>query len=387
MGDEPRSSNAALMARRNAGSVTSLKNRRKFLQKAAGGLATVLAAARTTSAAAPHGEPGGQVREIHEPSPKLRIGVFDAAFHDLSTEQLVELVKELKIEAVEIGSGNDPGQAHCDREALLADDAKRRAYAALFETNGVLISAFSCHGNPVHPDRERAQREDRVYRESIDLAAKMGVNRVVCFSGCPGDGTGKHPNWITSLETDEFVDILKWQWNEVLVPYWRDLASYARQRNVKLAIEMDLGYSVFNVATLVKLRHAAGDNVGANLDLSGLWHLGVEPTSVVKKLGEEGCIYHMHGKDILMDRDNVAVNGLLDVTPYQDIVHRSWSYADVGFGHDLVVWKSVVEQLMAVGYDYVISIEHESPFTSARIGVARGAEALQQALLNRAQIL
>ena len=95
----------------------------------------------------------------------------------------------------------------------------------------------------------------------------------------------------------------------------------------------------------------------------------------------------MHGKDILVDRDNVAVNGLLDVTPYEDLVHRSWSYADIGFGHDLVVWKSVVEALMAVGYDYVISIEHESPFTSARIGVARGAEALQQALLNRAQIL
>jgi sugar phosphate isomerase/epimerase len=347
----------------------------------------VLAAAVGTRAAAPLPEPGAQVREIREATPKLRIGVFDAAFHDLSTEQLVELIKELKIEAVEIGSGNDPGAAHCDREALLANEAKRRAYAALFESNGIAISAFSCHGNPVHPNREKAQREDGVYRQSIDLAAKMGVNRVVCFSGCPGDGTGKHPNWVISLETDEFVDILKWQWNEVLIPYWKDLASYARERSVKLAIEMDLGYSVFNVATLIKLRHAAGDNVGANLDLSGLWHLGVEPTSVVKKLGEEGCIYHMHGKDILVDHDNMAVNGLLDVTPYEEIVHRSWSYADIGFGHDLVVWKAVVEALMAVGYDYVISIEHESPFTSARIGVARGSQALQQVLLNRAQIL
>ena len=386
MVDEPRISEGRLMAGKNS-SVTSLDNRRKFFRQAAGGLAAVLAAAGRPGAAAPLSEFGGQVGEIREPSPKLRIGVFDAAFHDLSTEQLVELLKELKVEAVEIGSGNDPGAAHCDREALLENEAKRRAYATLFERNGLLISAFSCHGNPVHPDREKAQREDRVYRQSIDLAAKMGVNRVVCFSGCPGDGTGKHPNWITSLETDEFVDILKWQWNAVLIPYWKDLASYARERNVKVAIEMDLGYSVFNVATLLKLRHAAGDNVGANLDLSGLWHLGIEPTSVVKRLGEEGCIYHMHGKDILLDHDNVAVNGLLDVTPYEDIVHRSWSYADIGFGHDLVVWKSVVEELMAVGYDYVISIEHESPFTSARVGVARGAQALQQALLNRAQIL
>ena len=106
-------------------------------------------------------------------------------------------------------------------------------------------------------------------------------------------------------------------------------------------------------------------------------------TSVVKKLGEEGCIYHMHGKDILLEHDNGAVNGLLNVTPYEDIVHLSRSYPDIGFSHDLVVWKSVVEELMAVGYDYVISIEHESPFTSARIGVARGAQALQQALQPR----
>jgi hypothetical protein len=42
---------------------------------------------------------------------------------------------------------------------------------------------------------------------------------------------------------------------------------------------------------------------------------------------------------------------------------------------------------MAVGYDHVISIEHESPFTSGRIGVARSTQALQQILLNRAQIL
>jgi sugar phosphate isomerase/epimerase len=363
----------------------TIEQRREFLKKATAGFATVLAMTEDGYAAAFAQEGGG--REIREPSPKLRIGVFDAAFQDIPLEQLLELIKEFKIEAVEIASGNDPGKAHCDLDGLLADDSKRRAYAALFERNSIMISAFSCHGNPVHPDTAKARREDAVYHKSIDLAAKMGVNRVVCFSGCPGDGSGKHPNWVMSLETDEFVDILKWQWNEVLIPYWKDLSSYARRQDVKLAIEMDLGYSVYNVATLLKLRRAVGDNVGANLDFSGLFHLGVDPVAVVKALGEEGCIYHMHGKDILIDAGNTAVNGLFDITPYSDLVHRSWSYADIGFGHDLAVWKAIVEQLKAVGYDHVISIEHESPFTSARVGVARGAEALQQVLLNRAQIL
>lgn len=358
----------------------SLGDRRTFLRQTVTAFSAAIAAAASPLVFA------GGVKEIREPKPRLRIGVFDPAFPDLSTEQMIEEIKALGIEAVEIASGNEPGSPHCDREALLADDAKRRAYAALFEKNDILISAFSCHGNPVHPNRQKAEREDRVYRQTIDLAAKMGVNRMVCFSGCPGDGSGVHPNWIQSLETGEFERILEWQWKEVLIPYWTHLAAYARQRAVKIAIEMDSGFSVFNVGSLLKLRHAVGDNVGANLDFSGIFQLGIEPTAVVKKLGEEGAIYHMHGKDILIDRENTAVNGLTDLTPYDQLTHRSWSYADIGFGHDLVVWKSIVEELFTVGYDHVISIEHESPFSSNRIGVARSAQALAQVLLNRAQI-
>src|SRR2546422_7574861 len=173
------------MPRQAATPNESLEARRDFLRKAAMGLGAVFAFENRAPAAGTRLEVAGgpaaasQAKEIRDPKPGIRIGVFDTAFRDLSAEQLVELIKELKIEAVEIGSGNDPGNAHCDREGLLADDAKRRAYAALFEKNNILISAFSCHGNPVHPDREKAQREDRVYRQSIDLAARMGVNRVV----------------------------------------------------------------------------------------------------------------------------------------------------------------------------------------------------------------
>ena len=175
------------------------KSRRSFLRNTALGLtATSLAdlLRPASNAAAASGTGPGQVEEIRDPNPLIRIGVFDAAFRDLSIERLIELIKEFKIEAVELASGNDVGNPHCDREVLVEDESKRRAYAALFDKNNIMISAFSCHGNPVHPDRDKAQREDRVYRQTIDLAAKMGVNRMVCFSGCPGDGTGKHPNWI-----------------------------------------------------------------------------------------------------------------------------------------------------------------------------------------------
>jgi len=366
----------------------SLETRRAFLKDTAEKLSAALLVAEGTRAANAFAATpqAGQVHEVRGTSPKLKIGVFDPAFSDLSLDQLIAMIKEFGIEAVEIGSGNDPGSAHCDLDGLLADDAKRRAYMQQFEKNGITVSAFSCHGNPVHPDTEKAKREDGVYRKTIDLAAKTGVNHVVCFSGCPGDGTGKHPNWVTTLETDEFVNILKWQWDSVLIPYWKDLNAYAQQRNVKVCLEMDGGCSVFNVATLLKLRHAAGENIGANLDLSGLFQLGVDPLAVIKKLGEEGCLYHMHGKDILIDPQNAAVNGLVDLTPYEDIAHRSWSYGDIGYGHDLGVWKDIVEELKAVGYEHVISLEHESPFTTARVGVAKSVQALDEILLDRATV-
>jgi sugar phosphate isomerase/epimerase len=368
----------------------SLESRRAFLKSTAEKLtAAVLVAEGARGATGRAASPpprAGQAHEVRSDSPKLKIGVFDPAFSDLSLDQLIAMIKEFGIQAVEIGSGNDPGNAHCDLDGLLADDSKRRAYMQQFEKNNIMVSAFSCHGNPVHPDIDKAKREDAVYRKTIDLAAKTGVNHMICFSGCPGDGTSKHPNWVTTLETDEFVNILKWQWESVLIPYWKDLNAYAAQRNVKVCLEMDGGCSVFNVATLLKLRHAAGENIAANLDFSGLFQFGIDPIAVIKKLGGEGCLYHMHGKDIFMNAQNVGLNGVVDLTPYEDLANRSWSYGDIGYGHDLGVWKDIVEELKAVGYEHVISLEHESPFTTARVGVAKSVQALDDILLDRATV-
>src|SRR5580692_6812048 len=153
---------------------SSLETRRDFVKRTAGSLAAAVLASEAAGRAATPAAQAGGTRFIREKSPKLKIGVFDAAFADISLDQLIAMIKEFKIEAVEIGSGNDPGNPHCDLDGLLADDSKRRAYMQQFEKNGIMVSAFSCHGNPVHPDTAKAKREDAVYRKSIDLAAKTG---------------------------------------------------------------------------------------------------------------------------------------------------------------------------------------------------------------------
>ena len=126
----------------------------------------------------------------------MKVGVFTALLAKLP---LVDVLKKLAahgITTVELGTGNYPGGAHCDL-AMLQDRTALREFKALFDDHGVSISALSCHGNPLHPNRVHAKHDQAVNKKSIQLAEKLGVPVVVDFSGCPGDSpAAKYPNWV-----------------------------------------------------------------------------------------------------------------------------------------------------------------------------------------------
>ena len=107
----------------------------------------------------------------------------------------------------------------------------------------MVISALSCHGNPVHPDAKKAQADHDDYLKTIELANLLGVDTIVTFSGCPGDGpTASHANWVTCPWPPEFSQVLDYQWNEVLIPYWKKAGKIAEDAGVKVAIEMHPGF-------------------------------------------------------------------------------------------------------------------------------------------------
>ena len=83
----------------------------------------------------------------------MKLGVFTVLFSDLSFEEMLDVAQEAGLQAVEIGTGGNPGNAHCDVDALLASEDKRKAYLEKLEERGLTISAFSCHGNPVSPNK------------------------------------------------------------------------------------------------------------------------------------------------------------------------------------------------------------------------------------------
>ena len=97
------------------------------------------------------------------------------------------------------------------------------------DDNGFSISALSCHGNPLHPDPAIAKAYQEISKKTVRLAEKLGVPVVIDFSGCPGDSDkAKYPNWVTCPWPPEYLDVLAWQWDKKVTPYWTKHAQVRR---------------------------------------------------------------------------------------------------------------------------------------------------------------
>lgn len=313
----------------------------------------------------------------------MKIGIFTALFGDKSLTETLDIVKAEGLEAVEFGSGAYPGNAHVDAEKLLESKAARDQLLKEVESRGLMISAISVHGNPIHPVKAIAKAHHEAFVRGVELAAALGVPAVNGFSGCPGDHPGAiNPNWVTCAWPDEYRDILEWQWKEVVIPYWTEQHKHLEKHKINFAIEMHPGFVCFSNDTLLKLRNAVGPRIGANFDPSHLWWQGIDPIAAVRELGKEGALFHVHAKDTRIDPYNSARNGNLDTKSYGDILGRSWVFRSVGFGHTLGWWKDFCSNLRMVGYDYVLSIEHEDGLMSSMEGLRKALSVLKQSVIS-----
>ena len=311
----------------------------------------------------------------------MKLSVLSNLYGDRPLADVLSHFRDLGVEMVEIGCGGYPGKAHCDPDVLLNDEGKLEEFRALFAAYGIGICALSCHGNAVHPNKEIAAAFDRDFRNCVLLAEKLSVDTIVTFSGCPGDSPeAKYPNWVTCPWPDDFLKILDYQWNEVLIPYWKEAAAFAEAHNVRrIAFEMHPGFCVYNPETCLKLRKAVSPILGANLDPSHLLWQGIKPGNAIRYLGD--AIYHVHAKDTKIDNINTAANGVLDTKHYSDEIHRAWVFRTVGYGHGEEVWRDFVDNLRLVGYDRVLSIEHEDSLMSIDEGLEKAVHFLKPILM------
>lgn len=313
----------------------------------------------------------------------MKLGLFTVLFQDLPFEVMLDRVVEEGLQAVEIGGGGYPGKAHCDPASLLSDDAGLKAWQRAIESRGLELSALSCHGNPLHPQQSVARSFHDDFVNTVLLAERLGIERVVLFSGCPGDGPeARYPNWVVAPWPPDFGELLRWQWEEVAIPYWQEQAVFALQHGIrKLCFEMHPGFLVYNPESLLRLRAAVGEAVGANLDPSHLFWQGVDIVAAIRALAREGALYYVHAKDTAIDQINGGVNGVLDPKPLSDVAHRSWIFRTVGYGHGELDWRRIVSALRLAGYDDVLSIEHEDALASPSEGLRKAVRVLKEVML------
>lgn len=311
----------------------------------------------------------------------MKLSVLANLYGFKTLDETLQILTGLGIHTVEIGAGGYPGKAHCNPAELLHDKAKFNEFVNVFKKYGVDICALAAHGNPLHPNGEIAAEFDRDFRNAVLLAEKLGIDTVITFSGCPGDTDGaKYPNWVTCAWPTDFAEILKWQWEEKVIPYWQTMGAFALEHGVThIAFEMHPGFCVYNPETLLRLRNAVGDVIGANFDPSHLVWQGIDPVAAIRALN--GAIYHVHAKDTKIDIYNTARNGVLDTKHYSDELHRSWVFRTVGFGNGESYWRDIVSNLRLCGYDRVLSIEHEDSFMTIDEGLSKAVEFLKPMIM------
>jgi sugar phosphate isomerase/epimerase len=204
----------------------------------------------------------------------------------------------------------------------------------------------------------------------------MGIKTVINFSGCPGGSDDdKYPNWVTCPWPEDYSKIYEWQWEKKIIPYWSKEAKFAKEHGIRLAFEMHPGFAVYNTESMLKLRKNCGNNIGANFDPSHLFWQGMDPIMSLRQL--KGAVYHVHAKDCRIDEHNTKINGVLDMKSYGDEINRSWIFRTVGFGHSEDFWRDFVSTLRLIGYDGVLSIEHEDSLMSSVEGLRKAVDFLK----------
>ena len=301
----------------------------------------------------------------------MKLGVLTVPLQGMTARDAFAYLHSLGVQTVELGTGGYTNNNHLKPEVYLDNPDKIAEFKDLLKEFDLEISVLSCHGNPVHPNKEKAAAYHQVFVDTCRLAEQLGVDTVVTFSGCPGDcEASERPNWVTCSWPEDYGEILDWQWNQVLIPYWKEAAEIARSCGVtKIAFEMHPGFCVYNPATLLRLREAVGDIIGANFDPSHLIWQGMDPVMALREL--EGAVYHFHAKDTRVDPANKAKNGVLDTGHYGNVLDRSWVFRTVGYGTGAQMWKDMMSTLQCIGYKGSVSIEHEDGLMSVREGLEK----------------
>ena len=304
----------------------------------------------------------------------MKLGFVSDSLGGLSFRDMLDHAARIGVEGIEVNTCGWSAVPHFDLDAMLGDPGAQKAYKAEFSARNLEIISLNANGNPLHPaDPGQA----RGLKDTIRVAGEMGIGTVCTMSGLPaGNATDSMPNWVVTSWPPETRNILRYQWEEKLLPFWTEIAALAKDCGVKrIALELHGNQCVYNVPSLLKLRRAVGPVVGANLDPSHLFWMGADPLAAAEALGD--ALYHVHAKDTLLNAPVQTTTSLLESGPLTDIPSRSWSYVTLGFGHGATWWRQFCYRLRMAGYDGWLAIEHEDVLLNSLEGLEKSVALLR----------
>jgi sugar phosphate isomerase/epimerase len=278
----------------------------------------------------------------------MKLGLLTAAFPTLTLAEVAAWASDAGFEALEIAAWPAAGAerrryagvCHIDVDNL--EGKAVRAVHDVLKERDLTISSLAYYPNPLDPDPAHRAHAQSHLCKVIDAAALLGVNLVGTFIG---RDQHKPPE-------AAFAEVLE---------QWPPIVKYAKERGVRIAIEncpmifttdewpggRNLAYSP---ALWRRLFEAMpGDTLGLNLDPSHLVWQFIDVQRVVREFA--GKIYHVHAKDLEIDRDGLYQNGVMSLG-------IGWQVPRLpGLGE--VQWNRFIASLVAAGYDGVVSVEHE----------------------------
>jgi sugar phosphate isomerase/epimerase len=307
----------------------------------------------------------------------MKLGAYTAVLHDKPLPEALQVLRDLGLTSAEINSGGFLPAPHLPVAGIRAGQDARDEYLGHFAAAGVTLTALNCNGNPLHPDREVRDKHGQDVRDAIELAGLLGVKRVVTMSGLPGSDAGARlPSWTVLPWDSAYLEARDYQWNEVALPYWRDIQVRAADADVKVCIEMHPHNIVYNPATMLRLAEQIdATHVGVEMDPSHLFWQGIDPVAAVEALGD--LVYNAAAKDTRIN-EAAQINGVLDdrftgVRPDEPGAvslggrftlsrwpeRASWDFVAVGRGHDVDFWTRFLAALQKVDPGMAVNIEHE----------------------------
>ena len=287
----------------------------------------------------------------------MKLGLLTAAFPTLSLDEVARWAHESGFEALEIAcwpaSGSErrryAGVSHVDVEKL---DPKR--VRDTLRRYNLEISSLAYYPNNLDPDPSAREAANAHLRKVIEAAQKLEVATVGTFIG-----RDQRRSIEDSLE--DFKEV------------WPPIVRFAREHNVKVAIEncpmifsrdewpggRNLAYSPAIWRRMFEI--IPDDNFGLNLDPSHLVWQFIDYTRAVRDFAPR--IFHVHAKDLEVDRDGLYENGVMSLG-------IGWQVPRLpGLGE--VRWDRFISALYAIGYDWVVSIEHEDRKFEGELALVR----------------